>query len=157
MLIESFDLKIEISTHSTERFDYEATAHLNVDIGPALPYLNATLSRGIYLPDKPALSWRYQGHNVGFWAYRIATDEDEAASIRCAALESLAFEDSPSVTRLIMKFYNGGRKDFRCAALISMGRSGAERWVNVLMKSVLSKDDEIARAAIEACGEAGYH
>ncbi len=78
MLIESFDLKIEISTHSTERFDYEATAHLNVDIGPALPYLNATLSRGIYLPDKPALSWRYDGHNVGFWAYRIAADDLES-------------------------------------------------------------------------------
>ena len=78
MLIESFDLEVGISTHSTEHFDYEAIAHLNVDISPVLPYLNATLSRGIYLPDQPALSWRHDGHNIGFWPNRIAVDDLES-------------------------------------------------------------------------------
>ena len=78
MLIESYDLVIEVSTHSTTHFEYEATAHLEVDISPVLPYLNATLSRGIYLPGKPALSWRHEGHNIGFWPYRIAVDHLES-------------------------------------------------------------------------------
>jgi ArsR family metal-binding transcriptional regulator len=74
MLIESYELEIEVSTHSDEQFDYEVIAHLKADISPALPYLNATLSRGIYLPGKPALSWRHEGHNIGFWPDRIAID-----------------------------------------------------------------------------------
>lgn len=67
-----------MSTHSAEEIEYEVIAHLNVDIGPVLPYLNATLSRGIYLPDTPALSWRHEGHNIGFWPNRIAVDHLES-------------------------------------------------------------------------------
>ncbi len=77
MLIESYELEIAVSTHSDEHFTYEAIAHLGVDIGPVLPYLNATLARGIYLPGKPALSWRYEKHNIGFWPHRIAVDHLE--------------------------------------------------------------------------------
>jgi ArsR family metal-binding transcriptional regulator len=43
-----------------------------------LPYLNATLGRGIYLPDKPALSWRHEGRNIGFWPNRIAVENLES-------------------------------------------------------------------------------
>jgi ArsR family metal-binding transcriptional regulator len=74
MLIESYHLEIGVSTHSTEEFEYEAIAHLEVDLSPALPYLNATLSRGVYLPRRPVLSWRLEGHNIGFWPDRIAVD-----------------------------------------------------------------------------------
>ena len=61
MLIGSYELEVEVSTHSVEEFEFEAVAHLDVDLGPVLPYLNATLSRGIYLPNEPALSWRHEG------------------------------------------------------------------------------------------------
>jgi ArsR family metal-binding transcriptional regulator len=74
MLIESYELDVETSDHSTEEFEYEAIARLSVDISEALPYLNATLGRGIYLPDGPVLSWRHEGHNIGFWPDRIAVD-----------------------------------------------------------------------------------
>ncbi len=77
-LIESYKLEIEVSTHSTEIFEYEAIAHLSVDISSALPYLNATLSRGIYLPNKPVLSWRHEGCNISFWSRRIAVDNLES-------------------------------------------------------------------------------
>ncbi|MBN1179851.1 MAG: hypothetical protein JXD18_11595 [Anaerolineae bacterium] len=89
MLIESYDVDISVSTHSDEEFEYEAIAHLNVDIGPALPYLNATLRRGIYLPNRPALSWRHEGHNIGFWARRIAVDNLESREAAYAMLERL--------------------------------------------------------------------
>ena len=74
MLIRKHTINIEISTHSVQEFEYEAIAHLDADITPVLPYLNATLSRGVYLPDKPALSWRHEGRNMGFWPRRIAVD-----------------------------------------------------------------------------------
>ena len=57
MLIESYELEITVATHSTEQFEYEAIAHLVVDIREALPYLNATLSRALYVPSRPSLSW----------------------------------------------------------------------------------------------------
>ena len=74
MLIKSYKLEMDVSTHDAEQFEYEAVAHLDVDISPVLPYLNANLERGIYLPNKPALSWRHEGRNVGFWPHRIAVD-----------------------------------------------------------------------------------
>ena len=78
MLIESYNLEVETSTHSVEEFEYEAIAHLDVDLTPVLPYLNATLSRGTYLQDGPVLSWRHEGHNIGFWPDRIAVDHLES-------------------------------------------------------------------------------
>ena len=56
MLIESYNIEVEVSDHSTEEFEYEAIAHLEVDIREVLPYLNATLTRGVYRPDGPVLS-----------------------------------------------------------------------------------------------------
>ena len=47
MLIESYELEIAISTHDTQDFEYEAIAHLDIDIREVLPYLNTTLSRGL--------------------------------------------------------------------------------------------------------------
>jgi ArsR family metal-binding transcriptional regulator len=74
MLINAYRLEVGTSTHSTEHFEYEAIAHLTVDLSPVLPYLNAKLSRGVYLPRRPVLSWRCEGHNIGFWPDRIAVD-----------------------------------------------------------------------------------
>jgi len=74
MLIESYRLEVSTSTHSLEEFEFEAIAHLDIDLSPVLPYLNATLGRAVYLPKKPVLSWRYEGHNIGFWPDRIAVD-----------------------------------------------------------------------------------
>ncbi len=73
-LIESYRLQVDLSPHSAEELEYEAIAYLDADISPVLPYLNATLGRGVYFPEEPALSWRYKEHNVGFWPDRIAVD-----------------------------------------------------------------------------------
>jgi ArsR family metal-binding transcriptional regulator len=74
MLIETYDLHIEVSKHSAEEFEYEAIAHLSVDIAPALPYLNATLRNGEYFADAPAFSWRQDHHKIAFWRDRIAVE-----------------------------------------------------------------------------------
>jgi len=74
MLIVSYELELSVSTHSANDIEYDAIAHLAVDISPVLPYLNAILSRGVYMPTRPALSWRQEGRNIGFWPDRIAVD-----------------------------------------------------------------------------------
>lgn len=89
MLIESYDLKVTVSTHSDEEFEYEAIAHLSVDISPVLPYLNATLSRGIYVPERPSLAWRHDEHNIGFWPNRIAADGLESREQATEVIEQL--------------------------------------------------------------------
>jgi ArsR family metal-binding transcriptional regulator len=78
MLIDSYDLKIDVSGHSSEVFEYEAIAHLQTDIREVLPYLNATLRSGLYLPDAPAFSWRKDDHKIGFWPDRIAVETLES-------------------------------------------------------------------------------
>jgi ArsR family metal-binding transcriptional regulator len=74
MLIETYEIEVNLSSHSMEELEFEAIAHLKVDLSPVLPYLNAILHRAKYSPQAPALSWRYEGHKVGFWSDRIAVD-----------------------------------------------------------------------------------
>ncbi len=78
MLIRSWQLQIDLSTHSTTHTEYEAIAYVSVDLSPVLPYLNTVLASAIYVPQTPALSWRYQGHNIGFWPNRIAVGDLES-------------------------------------------------------------------------------
>jgi ArsR family metal-binding transcriptional regulator len=85
MLIDSYELETDVSTHSAEHVEYDVIAHLQADISDVFPYLNATLTRGIYMPARPAFSWRYGGRNIGFWPRRIAVDHlhshEEIASV----------------------------------------------------------------------------
>lgn len=78
MLVKTYDIRVDISTHSDEHFEYEAIADLDADISAVLPYLNASLGRAIYLPDRPALSWRHEERNIGFWPRQIAVDHIES-------------------------------------------------------------------------------
>ncbi len=77
MIIESYDLNIEVSTHSALEFEYEVVAHLATDVREVLPYLNAVLKGGTYVADAPAYSWRKNNHKIAFWPDRIAADHLE--------------------------------------------------------------------------------
>jgi ArsR family metal-binding transcriptional regulator len=89
MLIESYDLSIEVSAHSVEEFEYEAIAHLPVDISQALPYLNATHKNGSYFQAGPAFSWRKGDHAIGFWSDRIAIDHLESREQAAEMIEEM--------------------------------------------------------------------
>ncbi|MGB9617622.1 MAG: (Fe-S)-binding protein [Desulfomonilaceae bacterium] len=78
MLIESYHLQIDVADHSADVFEYEAIAHLPVDIREVLPYLNAVFKNGTYFSDGPVFSWRLDDHKVGFWHDRIAADHLES-------------------------------------------------------------------------------
>jgi ArsR family metal-binding transcriptional regulator len=89
MLIETYNLEIEVSTHSAHEFEYEATAQLPVDIRQVLPYLNAKLRSGTYLRDVPAFSWRKDEHKIAFWSDRIAVDHLESREQAQMVMEEL--------------------------------------------------------------------
>lgn len=74
MLIHGYRLEIQLSTHSVAELELEATAQFDVDLSAVMPYLNAVLPGARYSPPTPALSWRYEGHKIGFWPDRIAVD-----------------------------------------------------------------------------------
>jgi ArsR family metal-binding transcriptional regulator len=56
--------------------------HLDQDIGPVLPYLNARLGGSGYIPDPPSLLLRIHGRLIGLHSRKIAInalkDENEA-------------------------------------------------------------------------------
>ena len=89
MLIETYNLEIEVSSHSADEFEYEAIVRLPVDIRQVLPYLNAKLRSGTYLPDVPAFSWRKDEHKIAFWPDRIAVDRLESREQATVIVEEL--------------------------------------------------------------------
>ena len=58
MLIEDYDLEVEISPCRPDSEELVATVRLNVDITPVLPYLNRTLRGAAYNPGAPSLAWK---------------------------------------------------------------------------------------------------
>jgi len=77
MLIEDYDLEVETIPCEPGAEKFAATVHLNVDISPALPYLNRTLRGAVYNPQAPALSWKKGGRNIAFWPHKIAIGDLE--------------------------------------------------------------------------------
>ncbi len=89
MLIETYNLEIELSKHSADEFEYEAIARFPVDIREVLPYLNSKLRNGTYLPDVPAFSWRKDEHKIAFWPDRIAVDQLDSREEAQTLIEEL--------------------------------------------------------------------
>jgi len=89
MLIETYNLEIEVSKHTADEFEYEAIAKLPVDIRQVLPYLNSKLGNGTYLPDVPAFSWRKDEHKIAFWPDRIAVDHLDSRENAQTLIEEL--------------------------------------------------------------------
>ena len=75
MLIEDYDLEIEISPCRPGSEELVATLCLNVDITPVLPYLNRTLRGAAYNPGAPSLAWKKGEQHVAFWPYKIAMSQ----------------------------------------------------------------------------------
>ena len=71
MLIEDYDLELEISPCRPDSKELAATVRLNVDITPVLPYLNRTLRGAAYSPSLPSLAWKERGQQIAFWPYKI--------------------------------------------------------------------------------------
>lgn len=71
-LITDYDLEVFTPPCHLGAETWSAVAHFEVDISPALPYLNATLRGAVYNQAAQALTWKKGGRNVAFHAHKIA-------------------------------------------------------------------------------------
>jgi HEAT repeat protein len=80
------------------------------------------------------------------------TSEDDAR-VRRAALESLSYSSRDEVATLIQSSFQREDPHWKVSALIAMGRSADERWSDEVTRSLVSVNDHVRRAAVQAAGE----
>jgi ArsR family metal-binding transcriptional regulator len=85
-LIEDYDLEVESVPCKPGSDEFGAIVRLDVNIGPALPYLNRVLRGAVYVAQAPCLTWKKGGRNIAFWSYKIAIGhlEDRTQAQRVA-------------------------------------------------------------------------
>jgi len=85
-------------------------------------------------------------------AVRSAT---EPPAVRARALESLGPCSQPWVDQLIRDAYFDADRELRIAALVAMGNSADEKWLEYLVSELSSEDPELRFHAAIACGRIG--
>jgi ArsR family metal-binding transcriptional regulator len=85
MLLKSYQLEIFNSACNPSAMAVHCFAHLDQDVGPALPYLNTALGGFEYIADPPAVTFKTQGKLITVHGRKIAVnalkDEAEARKI----------------------------------------------------------------------------
>jgi HEAT repeat protein len=90
-------------------------------------------------------------HQVEDALLASANSEDDVR-VRRAALESLGYSSRPEMATLIESAFQREDPAWQTSALIAMGRSADERWDDRVTRSLVSVDDRIRKAAVEAAG-----
>ncbi len=80
------------------------------------------------------------------------TSEDDAR-VRRAALESIGYSSREEVATLIQSSFQREDPQWRVSALTAMGRSADDRWADEVTRALVSENDNIRRAAVQAAGE----
>ncbi len=93
-------------------------------------------------------------HEVEDALLASANSEDDLR-VRRAALESLGYSSRPEAATLIESAFHREDSNWRASALIAMGRSADERWEEDVAAALISDDDRVKRAAVQAAGELG--
>ena len=85
MLVNKYRLEIFNNECMPSAMSVQCFAHLDQDVGPALPYLNASLGGFEYIIEPPSVTFRLQGKLITVHAQKIAInalkDENEASKI----------------------------------------------------------------------------
>lgn len=81
-----------------------------------------------------------------------AAGEDDPR-VRRAALESLGFSSRIEVTTLIESSFRREEPSWQVSALVAMGRSADERWDEDITRALISENDSVRKAAVQAAGE----
>ncbi|MDA8165148.1 MAG: Fe-S cluster protein [Desulfobacteraceae bacterium] len=72
MLLKSYRMEFTNVACRPEAQSLHCIAHLEQDVGAAIPYLNAVLGGSIYVREPPAVTFRSQGKLITVHADRIA-------------------------------------------------------------------------------------
>jgi ArsR family metal-binding transcriptional regulator len=85
MLLEGYRLEIFNSACQPGAMNVHCFAHLDQDVGEALPYLNSVLGGFEYIKDPPSVTFKVHGKLITVHGRKIAInalkDEDEAQKI----------------------------------------------------------------------------
>src|SRR6266498_47157 len=73
--------------------------------------------------------------------------------VRRAALESVGYSSRPEVATLVESSFRREDPHWKISALIAMGRSADERWDEDVTRSLVSENDGVRKAAVQAAGE----
>jgi len=92
-LIESYDVELIAPPCSPGAFRWAVKAHLEIDISPVLPYLNAKLKGCQYDHTSQVLIWKPEGRAYAFRPHEIsaasAEDRAEAHEIIAKVVDSV--------------------------------------------------------------------
>jgi HEAT repeat protein len=80
-------------------------------------------------------------------------NSDQAACIRCAALESLGYSGREEVKSLIQTAYASGESHWKASALLAMGHSANDDWHPQIMSMLSNKLPSVRCHAARAAGE----
>lgn len=91
-------------------------------------------------------------HKVEDALLASANSEDDVR-VRRAALESLGYSSRPEVATLIESAFHREDPHWQASALLAMGRSADERWEPDVTQALISDNDRVRQAAVQAAGE----
>jgi HEAT repeat protein len=91
-------------------------------------------------------------HQVEDALLMTITGEDDVR-VRRAALESLGYSSREEVTTLIQSSFQREDPHWKVSALTAMGRSADDRWADEVTRSLVSENDNVRRAAVQAAGD----
>ena len=87
---------------------------------------------------------------------RYARDKGANGVLRRRAIEAIgAFGAETDVVALLNDAYDDDDTAMKAAALYGMGRTGSQRWSEVLLRELASEDPELRFEAARACGHIG--
>jgi len=85
MLIDDYEIELSTPACDLESPVYMAKVSLASDIGEVLPYVNATVEKGEFVPGIPVLVWKDGGRKYALRSREIAissiADKDEAGAL----------------------------------------------------------------------------
>ncbi len=91
MLIDDFEIELSTPACDLESAFYAAKVRLRSDIRDVLPYVNAKVQKGEFIPGIPVLVWRKDGRRYALRPNEIAIsgleDRDHANELVAATIE----------------------------------------------------------------------
>jgi HEAT repeat protein len=87
--------------------------------------------------------------------FGVYQDGSRSLDERRFAVEALSFLADKEAYAIIEEAYNHADPKMKISAIFGMGRSGHERWTDIILKELHSPNPELQREAIRAAGEAG--
>lgn len=82
-----------------------------------------------------------------------SVNSEDDVRVRRAALESLGYSSRPEVITLIESAFQREDPNWQASALVAMGRSADDRWIEDVLHSLISDDERVRRAAVQSAGE----